>query len=134
MDKIWDRKSFEVGGHWPLWRGWKKRMTTQNRQKSNAKIKTAWNNPIYKFWNADKYTYTISLYPNHSAPIHKPFCPYTQSQNLLIDKTNPSPFMSSSVKIISIIVAISESLNIFFWIGLSASASVNMVVAKGGNY
>jgi len=23
MDKIWDRKSFEVGGHWPLWRGWK---------------------------------------------------------------------------------------------------------------
>jgi len=23
MDKIWDRKSFEVGGHWPLWRRWK---------------------------------------------------------------------------------------------------------------
>ena len=21
MDKIWDRKSFEVGGHWPLWGG-----------------------------------------------------------------------------------------------------------------
>ena len=37
MDKIWDRKSFEVGGHWPLWRGWKNRMTTLNRQKSNAK-------------------------------------------------------------------------------------------------
>ena len=37
MDKIWDRKSFEVGGHWPLWRGWKNRMTTQNRKKSNAK-------------------------------------------------------------------------------------------------
>ena len=37
MDEIWDRKSFEVGGHWPLWRGWKHRMTTQNRQKSNAK-------------------------------------------------------------------------------------------------
>ena len=37
MDKIWDRKSFEVGGHWPLWRGWKNRMTTQNQQKSNAK-------------------------------------------------------------------------------------------------
>ena len=36
MDKIWDRKSFEVGGHWPLWPEWKKRMTTQNRQKSNA--------------------------------------------------------------------------------------------------
>jgi len=29
MDKIWDRKSFDVGGHhWPLWRGWKNRMTT----------------------------------------------------------------------------------------------------------
>jgi len=26
VDKIWDRKSFEVGGHWLLWRGWKKRM------------------------------------------------------------------------------------------------------------
>ena len=38
MDKIWDRKSFEVGGHCPLWRGWKNRMTTQNRQKANAKI------------------------------------------------------------------------------------------------
>jgi len=37
MDKIWDRKSFEVGGHWPLWQGWKNRMTTQNRQKSNTK-------------------------------------------------------------------------------------------------
>ena len=37
MDKIWDRKSFEVGGHWPLWRDEKNRMTTQNRQKSNAK-------------------------------------------------------------------------------------------------
>jgi len=23
MDKIWDRKSSEVWGHWPLWRGWK---------------------------------------------------------------------------------------------------------------
>ena len=32
MDKIWDRKSFEVGGQWPLWRGWKK------IQKSNAKF------------------------------------------------------------------------------------------------
>jgi len=26
MDKIWDRKSFEVGGHWPLWWGCKNRM------------------------------------------------------------------------------------------------------------
>ena len=34
MDKIWDRKSFEVGGHWPLWMG------MENRQKSNAKKHT----------------------------------------------------------------------------------------------
>jgi len=27
MDKIWDRKSFEAGGHWPLWRGWKKKVS-----------------------------------------------------------------------------------------------------------
>ena len=37
MDKIWDGKSFEVGGHWLLWRGWKNRRITQNRHKSNAK-------------------------------------------------------------------------------------------------
>jgi len=37
MDKIWNRKSFEVRSHWPLWRGWKNWMTTRNRQKSNAK-------------------------------------------------------------------------------------------------
>ena len=37
MDKIWYRKSFKDGGHWPLWPGWKKRINTQNRQKSNAR-------------------------------------------------------------------------------------------------
>jgi len=37
MNTIWDRKSFEVGGHWPLWQGWTNRMITQNRQKSTAK-------------------------------------------------------------------------------------------------
>ena len=44
MDKIWDRKSIEVGGHWPLWWGWKNRMTTQNRQKSNDKNHTPYMN------------------------------------------------------------------------------------------
>ena len=39
MDKIWDRKSFEVGGHWQLWRDGKNRMTMQNRQKLNTKLK-----------------------------------------------------------------------------------------------
>jgi len=36
MDTICDRKSFEFGGHWPLWRGWTNRMTTQKRQTSKA--------------------------------------------------------------------------------------------------
>ena len=40
MDKIWDRKSFEVRGHWLLWREWKNRMTTQNQQKLNAEKNT----------------------------------------------------------------------------------------------
>ena len=39
MDNIWDRKSFEVGGHCPLWREWKKRMTKQNRQSRTLKNK-----------------------------------------------------------------------------------------------
>ena len=39
MDKIWDRKSFKVGGHCSLWRGRNKRITTLNRQKSTAKKK-----------------------------------------------------------------------------------------------
>jgi len=40
MDEIWDRKSFEVGGHWPLHSGGdeKIRMTTQNRQKSDVNL------------------------------------------------------------------------------------------------
>ena len=52
MGKIWDRQSFEVGGHWPLWRGRTNRMTTQNRQKSNAKIniKQLKNQPDDKEW------------------------------------------------------------------------------------
>ena len=40
MDNIWDRKSFEVGGHWTLSWGGKHRMATQNLHKSNAKNKS----------------------------------------------------------------------------------------------
>ena len=32
MDEIWDKKSVEVGGHWPLGGDEKTRMTIQNRQ------------------------------------------------------------------------------------------------------
>ena len=35
-DKIWDRKSAEVGGHWPLWRDEKTNEHTEPT-KSNAK-------------------------------------------------------------------------------------------------
>ena len=60
MDKIWDRKFFEVRGHWPLWwRGWKKRMTTKNRQKSNAK-KTKKNIKLYTHSYIDM-TFKMSL-------------------------------------------------------------------------
>ena len=38
MDKIWDRKSFEVKVIGRCGVDEKTRMTTQNRQKSNAKI------------------------------------------------------------------------------------------------
>ena len=33
---------------WPLWRGWKNRMTTQNRQKSNAKKMRTFNTALPK--------------------------------------------------------------------------------------
>ena len=42
MDKIWDRKSFEVGGHWPLWREWPRRTdksrTIKKRKKDVQRI------------------------------------------------------------------------------------------------
>ena len=41
MDKIWDRKSFEVGGHWPLWLVWEK--NDKSRTLKNIKIYT---NPV----------------------------------------------------------------------------------------
>ena len=37
MAKIWDRKSFEVGGHWPLWGGEKTKCPRRTEKKSNAK-------------------------------------------------------------------------------------------------
>ena len=44
------QKSLKVGGHWPLWRGWRNRMTTQNRQKSNAKQSINKSIIINKYW------------------------------------------------------------------------------------
>ena len=36
MDKIWDRKSFEVGGHWLLWRGWKNEWPRRTDNKAHS--------------------------------------------------------------------------------------------------
>jgi len=36
MDKIWDRKSFEVGGHWPWWQGMKKNEWSRRTDKSRT--------------------------------------------------------------------------------------------------
>ena len=37
MNKIWDRKSFGVGGHCPLWRGWKNEWARRSDNKLNTK-------------------------------------------------------------------------------------------------
>ena len=64
MDQIWDRKPFEVGVHWLLWRGWKTRMTTQNRQKSNANQKKSHNNneKLVPMKNEFRVIYNINLF------------------------------------------------------------------------
>jgi len=36
MDTIWDGKSFEVGGHWTLWRGNKKNEWPRGTDKSRT--------------------------------------------------------------------------------------------------
>ena len=47
MDKIWDRKSFEVGGHWPLWRDEKNERPrrTDNRRTVKKSIWEGWTLP-----------------------------------------------------------------------------------------
>jgi len=44
MDKIWDNKSFKVGGYWPLWRGrktkWLRRTVKSWTLKKEKKSKT----------------------------------------------------------------------------------------------
>ena len=41
MDKIWDRKSFEVGGHWPLWRDEKNRLMDAEPTKKTLLYETS---------------------------------------------------------------------------------------------
>ena len=64
MDKIWDRKSFKVGGHRPLWRGWKNQMIMQNQQKSYAKktlpTKLA-SIKFHIFLFRDKFVFNVAL-------------------------------------------------------------------------
>ena len=67
MDTIWDRKSFEVGGHWPLWR-MKKRMTMQKRQKSNAKKQTLSIKTYLLGGQRKSFLFKISLSTSVSVP------------------------------------------------------------------
>jgi len=62
MDKIWDRKSFEVGGHWPLWRDEKNELP-RITDKSNAKKKqkTICNVLVCSSVVTGQYSYTITL-------------------------------------------------------------------------
>jgi len=61
MYKIWDRKFFKVGGHWPLWRGWKTEWPCRKHNSRKLK-KTIWGfqiiSPI-KIW---EYWYNFGLH------------------------------------------------------------------------
>jgi len=46
MDKIWDRKSFKIGGHWPLWRD----------------EKTEWPSRTNKSWTLKKIIKKLSIW------------------------------------------------------------------------
>ena len=65
MDKIWDRKSFEVGGHWPLWRGWKNEWTRRTekswmlKKSFKQKIVDPSCNPIQSIQNMTQKTNII---------------------------------------------------------------------------
>ena len=99
MDIIWDRKSFEVGGHWPLWQGWKKKWPCRTDKSRMLKIK---NNKIvlylcmilspcafefkYSAWklsNRELYPldYTVMIWPRKQ-PLK--LCGYKQAE--LCDK------------------------------------------------
>jgi len=56
MDKIWDGKSFEVGGHWPLRRGskneWRRRTdNSRTLKKQNKKQQKPIQVIIFEFQN-----------------------------------------------------------------------------------
>ena len=56
MDKSWDRKSFEVGGHWPLWRGMKK----TNDHAEPTKSRTL--KYFFKYINCNKELYILASF------------------------------------------------------------------------
>ena len=90
MDKIWDRKSFKVGGHWPLWRERKKRLTTQNRQKSTATQTTKKITKMFLKLSWGTYRCILSGHVKcrrHSIYVHKDV---HSSQNSLMDTYNTS--------------------------------------------
>ena len=58
--KIWDRKSFEVGDHWPLWRGWKNEWPHRTDKSRHAKKNKKWK-LICGLW----YFLNVQLSKNH---------------------------------------------------------------------
>ena len=61
MDKIWDRKSFEVGGHWPLWRGWKNEWPRRTDKSRTLKLVYSVKWPVFQ----DRHRYVAHLTRQH---------------------------------------------------------------------
>ena len=68
MDTICDRKSFEVGGHWPLWRGWKKpndhAVTDKSRTLINPTSHERW---FLRFARNKQRKFVTLLYASHES-------------------------------------------------------------------
>ena len=58
MDKIWDRKFWEIGGHWPLWRGWKNEWPRRtNKSRTLKKCIYSYNLCQYLCFKTDSMTW-----------------------------------------------------------------------------
>ena len=65
MDKIWDRKSFEVGRHWPLWRGRKNRPRRTDKSRTLKEIIKSPHTKVYDMYNARVYIIVIRFVWKH---------------------------------------------------------------------
>ena len=79
MDKIWDRKSFKVGGHWPLWWGWKKRNDHAEPTKVE-RLKNKNKKTMYKYTDTRCYLFCLQLVMASTGP--RTFCTVIYAYNL----------------------------------------------------